>query len=109
MRSRRHGGLEGGEDELVVAPDEFVGPALGLAAGGVEEGGLRGGGFLARLVDVLEGLEGQDGGADLAGFAVPDQLDLALVCEELEAYFSGSGLPCSMSLMRSRFSVSERS
>jgi len=30
-------GLEGGEDELVIAPDELVGPALGLAAGGVEE------------------------------------------------------------------------
>jgi hypothetical protein len=29
--------LERGEDELVVAPDEFVGPALGLAARGVEE------------------------------------------------------------------------
>jgi hypothetical protein len=29
--------LEGGEDELVVAPDEFVGPALDLAADQVEE------------------------------------------------------------------------
>ena len=80
-------GLEGGEDELVVAPDEFVGPALGLAAGGVEEGGLVRGGFLARLIDVLQRLEGQDGGADLAGLAVPDQLHLALVREEHEAVF----------------------
>src|SRR6266850_5172273 len=29
--------LEGGEDEFVVAPDEFVGPAFDLAAAGVDE------------------------------------------------------------------------
>jgi hypothetical protein len=36
---------------------------------------------------VFERLEGQDGGADLAGLAVPDQLHLALVGEEHEAVF----------------------
>ena len=41
--------------------------------------------FLPGLVDVFEGLEGQDGGADFAGLAVPDQFDLALVLEEEEA------------------------
>src|SRR5438445_3810242 len=28
--------LEGGEDELVVAPDEFVGPAFDLATAGID-------------------------------------------------------------------------
>ncbi len=86
-------GLEGGEDELVVAPDEFVGPALDLAAGGVEEFGLKSGTtFFARFVDVFEGLEGEDGGADLAGFAVPDEFHLALVLEEQEAVALGQRL-----------------
>ena len=85
-------GLEGGEDELVIAPDEFVGPALGLAAAHVEEVGLERGrsgrdSHSPWLVDVFESLKGQDGGADLAGLAVPDQLDLALVGEEQEAVF----------------------
>ena len=48
-------------------------------------------GFLARLVDVFERLERQDGGADIAGLAVPDQLDLALVLEEDEAVFLRQG------------------
>ena len=43
--------------------------------------------FLPRLVNVFEGLEGQDGGADFAGLAVPDQFDLAFVVEEEEAVF----------------------
>ncbi len=81
-------GLEGGEDELVIAPDEFVGPALGLAAGGVEKFRRVSRDFFhPRLVDVFQRLEGQDGVADLAGFAVPDQLHLALVGEEHEAVF----------------------
>ena len=83
---RRAPALRRGEDELVVAPDQLVGPALDLAAGDVEQVGLRGfGRFLAWFVDVFEGLEGQDGGADLAGFAVPDEFHLALVLEEQEA------------------------
>jgi hypothetical protein len=41
---------------------------------------------------VLERLERQDGGADLAGLAIPDQLDLALVREEEEAVFLGQRL-----------------
>jgi hypothetical protein len=38
--------------------------------------------LLPRLVDVLEGLEGQHRGRDLPRLAVPDQLDLALVQDE---------------------------
>ena len=79
-------GFERGEDELVVAPDKFVRPALGLAAGGVEEFGLKSKTtFFAWLVDVLQRLEGQDGCADIAGFPVLHQLHLALVLEEHEA------------------------
>jgi hypothetical protein len=40
---------------------------------------------------VFEGLEGEDGGADFAGFAVPDEFDLAFVGEEEEAVFFGEG------------------
>ncbi len=43
--------------------------------------------FLSRLVNVFEGLEREDGGADFAGFAVPDEFDLAFVVEEDEAVF----------------------
>ena len=43
--------------------------------------------FLPGLVNVFEGLEGEDGGADFAGFAVPDEFDLAFVGEEEEAVF----------------------
>ena len=45
------------------------------------------GSFLARFVDVFEGLERENGGADFAGLAVPDEFDLALVLEEEEAVF----------------------
>ena len=38
-------------------------------------------------VNVFEGLEGEDGGADFARLAVPDELDLAFVGEEEEAVF----------------------
>ncbi len=43
--------------------------------------------FLARLVHVLQRLERQHGGADVAGLAVPHQLHLALVLEQDEAVF----------------------
>ena len=43
--------------------------------------------FLPRLVDVFEGLERKNGGADFAGLAVPDEFDLAFVGEEEEAVF----------------------
>ena len=49
--------FEGREDELVVAPDEFVGPALDLPAAGVQAQFLVGALFLARLVNVFQGLE----------------------------------------------------
>jgi hypothetical protein len=79
---------EGGEDELVVASDEFVGPALELAVAGIEEAGLEsgvGGLFGARLIDLLDDLKGEGDVADFAGLAVPDELDFALVVEEEEA------------------------
>ena len=41
---------------------------------------------------MFEGLEGEDGGADFAGFAIPDELDFAFVGEEDEAIFFGEGL-----------------
>jgi hypothetical protein len=73
-------GLEGGEDELVVAPDEFVGPALDLPAAPVEPKFvvLR---LLPGLVNMFERLEGEDGGADFAGLPVLDELHLAFVGE----------------------------
>ena len=37
------------------------------------------------LVDVFEGLEGKDGGADFAGLAVPHEFDLAFVGKKEEA------------------------
>jgi hypothetical protein len=72
--------LEGGEDELVVAPDEFVGPALDLPAAPVEPKFvvLR---LLPGLVNMFERLEGEDGGADFAGLPVLDELHLAFVGE----------------------------
>jgi hypothetical protein len=49
--------------------------------------------FLARLIDVLQRLEGQHGGADLAGLAIPYQLHLAFVRKEQEAVFFRQGFP----------------
>jgi hypothetical protein len=43
--------------------------------------------FLPGFVNVFEGLEREDGGADFAGLAVPDEFDLAFVGEEEEAVF----------------------
>ena len=43
--------------------------------------------FLARLVDVLQRLEGQNSSADLAGLAIPHQLHLALIGKEQETVF----------------------
>jgi len=82
--------LEGGEDELVVAPDQLVRPTLQLASalvrgedvhlpGGV--GGLLGAGFIHLLND----LKGQDDVADLAGLAIPDQFHLPLVVKKQKA------------------------
>jgi len=86
--------FERGEDQLVVAPDEFVGPALELAAALVQAEQeplvlvlpfrvLRP--FGPRLIDLLDDLEGEDDVADLGGLAVPDQFDLALVVEQQKA------------------------
>ena len=48
--------------------------------------------FLPRLVNVFEGLEGEDGGGDFAGLAVPDEFDLALIVKEEEAVALGQRL-----------------
>ena len=55
-----------------------------LPAPAVEQVSLRLG-FGPRLVNVFQCLEGQHRGADIAGFAVPHQFDLALVLEQDEA------------------------
>ena len=80
-------GLEGRKNELVVAPDEFVGPALDLPPAHVVPEFFLVALFLPGLIDVFERLKGQDGGADFAGLAVPDQFDLTFVGEEEEAVF----------------------
>jgi hypothetical protein len=86
-------GFQGRQDELVVAPDELVGPALELAPPGVQPVLLdTQRTFVARLVDVLQGLEGQHGGADVAALAVPHQFHLAFVLEQDEAVFLRQGL-----------------
>jgi len=58
--------LEGRKNQLVVAPDEFVGPALDLPPAHVEAELLLVALFLPRLVDVFESLKGEDGGAYFA-------------------------------------------
>ena len=71
--------LQRGEDQLVVAPDEFVGPAFQLTPTRVKQITLYLRRFLARLVHMLQRLERQHGGTHIAGLAVPHQLHLALV------------------------------
>jgi hypothetical protein len=48
--------------------------------------------FLPGFVNVFERLKGEDGGADLAGLAVPNKFYLALVVEKDEAVFLGERL-----------------
>ena len=85
-----HGAIfEGGENQLVVAPDEFVRPALVLTATAVkgEQAVIVVVGrvfLLARLVHLLNGLEWQNNIADFIRLAVPDKLHLALVLKEQE-------------------------
>ncbi len=43
------------------------------------------------FVDVLQGLEGQDGGADLPDLAIPDEFHLPFVGKEHEAVFVRQG------------------
>jgi hypothetical protein len=102
-------GLEGGKDELVVAPDEFVGPALGLAAELSKSwdcssaNSLRGSSICSRVWKGRTAVQ--------TSRVLPFQTNSTsrLSANSMKRYFSGSGLPCSMSLMRSRFSCSERS
>jgi len=82
--------LQARQDQLVVAPDQLVGPALDLPPARVEEFGLRRGPRLGpRLVDVLQRLERQHRRAHVARLAVPHQLDLPLVLEQDEAVSLG--------------------
>ena len=79
-----------------LAPDEFVGPALELAAPriGCEQVCLQRRLFRllgARLVHLLDHLEGQNDIADLAGLAVPDQFYLALVLKQQKAILVRQG------------------
>ena len=86
-------GFEGGEDEFVIAPDEFVGPALDLAAAGVEAKLVISASFLPGFVNVFQRLEWQNGRTDFASLAVPDEFNLAFVIEEEEAVFLRQRLP----------------
>ena len=45
----------------------------------------------ARLVHLLDHLEGQDDARDLAALAVPDQFDLALILEQQKAVLVRQG------------------
>jgi hypothetical protein len=40
--------------------------------------------FLPLLVNVFEGLEWEDGGADFVGLAAPNEFDFTFVCKENE-------------------------
>ncbi|MGE3900841.1 MAG: hypothetical protein AB7G48_03330 [Nitrospiraceae bacterium] len=86
-------GLERRENQLVVAPDELIRPALDLPPAHVEIQLAVLALFLSRLVDMFEGLERQHGGTDFAAFAVPHQLDFALVGKEEEAILLRQRLP----------------
>jgi len=80
--------LQRGKDELVVAPDQFVCPALELSAAKIEKVSLQSTIFRllrARLVHLLDDLKGQDDIADLARLAVPDQFHLPLVLKQQKA------------------------
>ncbi len=95
ISSRRGPFFRTGEDQLVVPPDQLVGPALELPAATIQRNstptkqGIVQLGLLrllgARLVDLFDGLKGENDVADLAGLAAPDQLHLALVAEEEKA------------------------
>ena len=80
--------LKAGENELVIAPDELVGPALELAAAGIqiEHTHLQTGVFFGTgLVHLLNHLKGQNDITDLAGFTIPDQFHLSFVSEQEKA------------------------
>jgi hypothetical protein len=99
-------GFERGEDKLVITPNEFVGPAFDLPTAGIEAQFLVIAIFFARLVNMLQRLEREDGGADFAGFAIPDKFDFAFIIEKEEAVFVRKRFALLVSLMRSRFSES---
>ena len=88
---------EAGEDELVVAPDELVGPALELPPPevGLEEGeGFAGFlGFLSGFVNMLDGVERECDVGDFLGAPVPEKEDVLLVGEELVDEVLGEFLP----------------
>ncbi|WP_245184725.1 hypothetical protein [Neolewinella antarctica] len=85
---------EGGEDQFIIAPDQFVVPAGALAALVVEQGKVAAFrfGFPPRLVDVLDVVEGQDGAGDFFVAAVPEQEDVFFVGGKAVKVFFGEGL-----------------
>jgi len=95
--------------QLVVAPDQLVGPAAHLPPARVKQLGMRRRFRLGRrFVHMLQRLERQRGRAHVARLAVPHQLDLALVFEQDEAVLLGQR-PAWISAIRSRLSASLRS
>jgi len=84
--------FQGRENELVVAPDKLVCPSGFLPSPEIEKAKL-GGGILRLFspwfVNLLDDLKGQDNGAHLTGFAVPDELNFAFVVEKEKAVFIG--------------------
>ncbi len=82
---------ERGENELVVAPDEFVRPTRDLPSACIEE--FQGRVFLgARLVHVFDRLERKNDVRHFACFAVPDEFDFALVVKERKTKAIGQRL-----------------
>jgi hypothetical protein len=82
--------LQRRQDQLVVAPDQFIRPAPQLTAPTVEQLSLRLG-LGARLINVLQRLERQHRRAYVARLSVPDQFDLAFVLEKDEAVLFRQG------------------
>lgn len=77
--------VEGGKNELVVAPDKFVGPTLHLLPARVETEFVVVAPFFPWFVNVLKTLEGKDYGANFARFPVLGEFHFTFVGEEEEA------------------------
>jgi hypothetical protein len=65
---------EAGKDEFVVAPNQFIVPALALPAFEIEhtDGVTTVGGFPSRFIDVFDVVEGQHGAGDGLVSSVPE-------------------------------------
>src|SRR6266576_3820693 len=101
--------FEGGEDELVVAPDEFVGPALtcrppeSSPSSSSSWFSFRGSSMCSRVWKGRIAVQ--------TSRVLPFQTSSTsrLSSNRTKRYFSGSAFPSFMSLMRSRFSASVNS